>query len=71
MRLFVIVSFQVLSKMGNSGSKVNFRKAVIELTTKRSKGEEDTFWEELWASNVSSAADIFALVPAEDVSFFI
>ncbi|KHN83150.1 Protein HID1 [Toxocara canis] len=53
--------------MGSSGSKVNFRKAVIELTTKKSKGEEDAFWEELWASNVSSAADVFALVPAEDV----
>lgn len=53
--------------MGNSGSKVNFRKAVIELTTKKSKGEEDAFWEELWSANVNSAADVFALVPAEDV----
>ncbi|VDN22508.1 unnamed protein product [Gongylonema pulchrum] len=53
--------------MGNSGSKINFRKAVIELTTKKSKGEEDAFWEELWAANINSAADVFALITAEDV----
>uniref|UniRef100_A0A915PJJ9 Protein HID1 n=1 Tax=Setaria digitata TaxID=48799 RepID=A0A915PJJ9_9BILA len=53
--------------MGNSGSKINFRKAVIELTTKKSKVEEDAFWEELWASNINSAADVFALITADDV----
>ncbi|KAM3726835.1 Protein HID1 [Dirofilaria immitis] len=53
--------------MGNSGSKINFRKAVVELTTKKSKVEEDAFWEELWASNVNSAADVFALITADDV----
>lgn len=57
--------------MGNSGSKINFRKAVIELTTKQSKVEEDAFWEELWAANINCAADVFALIPAEDVSFYI
>ncbi|EJD75810.1 HID-1 protein, variant [Loa loa] len=53
--------------MGNSGSKINFRKAVIELTSKKSKVEEDAFWEELWASNINSAADVFALITADDV----
>ncbi|KAK6109919.1 High-temperature-induced dauer-formation family protein [Brugia pahangi] len=53
--------------MGNSGSKINFRKAVVELTTKKSKVEEDAFWEELCASNINSAADIFSLITAEDV----
>ncbi|OZC05016.1 hypothetical protein X798_08009 [Onchocerca flexuosa] len=53
--------------MGNSGSKINFRKAVIELTTKKSKVEEDAFWAELWASNMNSAGDIFALITADDV----
>lgn len=57
--------------MGNSGSKINFRKAVIEFTTKKSKVEEDAFWEELWASNINSAADIFALITADDVSLII
>ncbi|CAG9537149.1 unnamed protein product, partial [Cercopithifilaria johnstoni] len=53
--------------MGNSGSKINFRKAVIELTTKKSKVEEDAFWEELWASNINCAADVFALITADDI----
>ncbi|VDK82746.1 unnamed protein product [Litomosoides sigmodontis] len=53
--------------MGNSGSKINFRKAVIELTAKKSKVEEDAFWDELWASNINSAADVFALITADDV----
>lgn len=42
---------------------------MIELTTKKSRVEEDTFWEELWAANINSAADVFALITAEDVSF--
>lgn len=54
--------------MGNTSSKENFRKAVIELTTKKLKGEEDAFWDELCAANISSAVDVFSLVPAEDVS---
>lgn len=54
--------------MGNSGSKINIRKAVIELTTKKSKVEEDAFWEELWSSNISSASDVFAQITADDVS---
>ncbi|VDD92332.1 unnamed protein product [Enterobius vermicularis] len=53
--------------MGNTSSKENFRKAVIELTTKKLKGEEDAFWDELCAANISSAVDVFSLVPAEDV----
>lgn len=57
--------------MGNSGSKINFRKAVIELTTKKSKIEEDAFWEELWGSTMNSAADIFALITAGDVSLML
>ena len=42
--------------MGNADTKLNFRKAVINLTTKTEpvEADDDTFWEQSWSDSVSS-----------------
>ena len=42
--------------MGNADTKLNFRKAVINLTTKTEpvEADDDTFWEQFWSDSVSS-----------------
>ncbi|KAJ8377676.1 hypothetical protein AAFF_G00255210 [Aldrovandia affinis] len=55
--------------MGNSDSKLNFRKAVIQLTTQTQPVEaaDDAFWAQFWADPASSAQDVFTLVPAAEI----
>ncbi|XP_026077933.1 protein HID1-like isoform X2 [Carassius auratus] len=55
--------------MGNSDSKLNFRKAVIQLTTKTQPVEasEDVFWDQFWTDVNLTSQDIFALVPAAEI----
>uniref|UniRef100_A0A673GVD1 HID1 domain containing b n=1 Tax=Sinocyclocheilus rhinocerous TaxID=307959 RepID=A0A673GVD1_9TELE len=55
--------------MGNSDSKLHFRKAVIQLTTKTQPVEasEDVFWDQFWTEVNLTAQDIFALVPAAEI----
>ncbi|KAG9332160.1 hypothetical protein JZ751_015736 [Albula glossodonta] len=55
--------------MGNSDSKMNFRKAVIQLTTKTQPVEatDDVFWDQFWADSATSVQDVFALVPAAEI----
>ncbi|GMT06249.1 hypothetical protein PENTCL1PPCAC_28423, partial [Pristionchus entomophagus] len=58
----------LLRAMGQTGSKTNFRQAVIDLTSKPSKPGDDLFWEQLWSTdNVQKASDIFWLVPTADI----
>jgi hypothetical protein len=57
-----------LRKMGNAETKVDFRKAVIDLTSKQTKLDDSTFWNQFWApTNINTARDVFALVPAADI----
>ncbi|XP_036408842.1 protein HID1 [Megalops cyprinoides] len=55
--------------MGASDSKLNFRKAVIQLTTKTQPVEatDDAFWDQFWADTATSVQDVFALVPAAEI----
>ncbi|XP_035262802.1 protein HID1-like [Anguilla anguilla] len=55
--------------MGNSDSKLNFRKAVIQLTTKTQPVEatDDGFWDQFWVDTSTSVQDMFALVPAAEI----
>ncbi|XP_028968759.1 protein HID1 [Galendromus occidentalis] len=55
--------------MGSSDSKLNFRKAVIQLTTRNQPIDvkDELFWEQLWTESVDSVQDIFALMPAGEV----
>ncbi|KAF6027988.1 HID1 [Bugula neritina] len=55
--------------MGNSDSKLNFRKAVIELTSKTQPVEanNETFWSQFWSESLTSVQDVFALIPATEV----
>ncbi len=43
-------------KMGNTDTKLNFRKAVIQLTTKTSPVDaaDEDFWEQFWSESVTS-----------------
>ncbi|XP_017777930.1 PREDICTED: protein HID1 [Nicrophorus vespilloides] len=55
--------------MGNVDTKLNFRKAVIQLTTKTEPidASDDSFWEQFWSENVNNVQDIFTLVPATEI----
>ncbi|XP_023676320.1 protein HID1 isoform X1 [Paramormyrops kingsleyae] len=55
--------------MGGSDSKLNFRKAVIQLTTKTQPVEatDDAFWDQFWADTITTVQDVFALVPAAEI----
>uniref|UniRef100_A0A4W4HAF8 HID1 domain containing n=1 Tax=Electrophorus electricus TaxID=8005 RepID=A0A4W4HAF8_ELEEL len=55
--------------MGNTDSKLKFRKAVIQLTTKTQPVEatDDAFWDQFWADTATTVQDVFALVPAAEI----
>ncbi|KAK6301455.1 hypothetical protein J4Q44_G00275080 [Coregonus suidteri] len=55
--------------MGNADSKLNFRKAVIQLTTKTQPVEatDDAFWDQFWTETATTVQDVFALVPAAEI----
>ncbi|XP_033222118.1 protein HID1 isoform X3 [Belonocnema kinseyi] len=55
--------------MGNADTKLNFRKAVVQLTSKTQEidANDDTFWDQFWCENVSSVQDIFTLIPASEI----
>uniref|UniRef100_A0A671MAW7 Protein HID1-like n=1 Tax=Sinocyclocheilus anshuiensis TaxID=1608454 RepID=A0A671MAW7_9TELE len=55
--------------MGNTDSKLNFRKAVIQLTTKTQPVEatDDAFWDQFWADTATTVQDVFALLPAAEI----
>ncbi|XP_044035487.1 protein HID1b isoform X3 [Siniperca chuatsi] len=55
--------------MGNADSRLHFRKAVIQLTTKTQPVEatDDVFWDQFWADSSTTVQDVFALVPAAEI----
>uniref|UniRef100_A0A3P8T6K8 HID1 domain containing n=1 Tax=Amphiprion percula TaxID=161767 RepID=A0A3P8T6K8_AMPPE len=55
--------------MGNSDTKLHFRKAVIQLTTRTQPVEasDDVFWDQFWAESSTAMPDVFALVPAAEI----
>ncbi|XP_074476322.1 protein HID1-like [Sebastes fasciatus] len=55
--------------MGNANTKLHFRKAVIQLTTKTQPVEatDDVFWDQFWADTCTTVQDVFALVPAAEI----
>ncbi|GAB0100582.1 HID1 [Sergentomyia squamirostris] len=55
--------------MGNTDTKLNFRKAIVQLTTKNQQidASDDSFWDQLWSDHCSSIQDVFALVPPNEI----
>lgn len=55
--------------MGNTDSKVHFRKAVVQLTTKTQPidAKDDEFWDQFWGDSVTNITDVFALIPAAEI----
>ncbi|KAF7989102.1 hypothetical protein HCN44_007412 [Aphidius gifuensis] len=55
--------------MGNADTKLNFRKAVVQLTSKTQviDTSDDNFWDQFWSENVSCVQDIFTLIPATEI----
>ncbi|KAM9716603.1 LOW QUALITY PROTEIN: protein HID1b [Menidia menidia] len=55
--------------MGNSDTKLHFRKAVIQLTTSTQPVEasDEAFWDQFWVESSIGVQDIFALVPAAEI----
>lgn len=56
-------------RMGGSDSKLNFRKAVVQLTTKKTAVEatDDTFWDQFWSESSATISDVFTLIPASEI----
>ncbi|XP_070783057.1 protein HID1b [Enoplosus armatus] len=55
--------------MGNADTKLHFRKAVIQLTTRTQPVEatDDVFWDQFWTDSSTTVQDVFALVPAAEI----
>ena len=56
--------------MGNSESKVGFRRAIVNLTGRTNQTidtSDDAFWDQFWSGTDNNISDIFALVTAEDI----
>ncbi|XP_028176660.1 protein HID1-like [Ostrinia furnacalis] len=55
--------------MGNADTKLNFRKAVVQLTSKSQAidAADDTFWDQFWSESVTNVQDVFALVPGAEI----
>lgn len=54
--------------MGNAETKVDFRKAVIDLTSKQPKLDDTAFWNQFWPQSSSATAnDLFAMIPQTDI----
>ncbi|XP_050535376.1 protein HID1 isoform X2 [Daktulosphaira vitifoliae] len=55
--------------MGNADTKLVFRKAVVQLTSKTQtiSAEDDDFWNQFWSENVTNVQDVFTLVPAAEI----
>ncbi|XP_013077027.2 protein HID1-like [Biomphalaria glabrata] len=55
--------------MGNTDTKLNFRKAVIQLTTKTQpiEANDEAFWEQFWSESVTCVQDVFTLIPATEI----
>lgn len=55
--------------MGNTDTKVQFRKAVVQLTSRTSPidTKDEEFWNQFWSESVTSINDVFALIPASEI----
>ncbi|XP_017838678.1 protein HID1 [Drosophila busckii] len=55
--------------MGNTDSKLNFRKAVVQLTQKNQKidNNDEQFWEQFWQAHQTTLEDVFALVTPSEI----
>ncbi|XP_037947333.1 protein HID1 [Teleopsis dalmanni] len=55
--------------MGNTDSKLNFRKAIVQLTQKNQKidASDEQFWDQFWNGHQTSLEDVFVLVTAAEI----
>lgn len=55
--------------MGNADTKLNFRKAIVQLTSKSQPidASDDAFWEQFWCEHSTTVQDVFALIPSNEV----
>jgi len=55
--------------MGNTDSKVDFRDAVVQLTSRSQQIEshDESFWDQFWSDKISNVQDIFVLIPAAEI----
>ncbi|CAH0715264.1 unnamed protein product, partial [Brenthis ino] len=55
--------------MGNADTKLNFRKAVVQLTSKSQPidAADESFWDQFWSESVTNVQDVFALVPGAEI----
>ncbi|XP_055593094.1 protein HID1 [Uranotaenia lowii] len=55
--------------MGNTDTKLNFRKAIVQLTSKSQPidSNDDAFWEQFWCEHSTTVQDVFALIPSNEI----
>ena len=69
-RLCLWLLLLLVCRMGTSSSKLNFRKAVIQLTAHKHKAiddNDDDFWSQFWSTSTTSIEDIYTLIPAFEI----
>lgn len=55
--------------MGNSDTKISYRKAVIRLTTSNETVDlnDKQFWSQFWSEQITSIQDIYTLIPGSEI----
>ena len=55
--------------MGNTDTKIQLRKAIVQLTSKSSPidANDDEFWDQFWSDSITDIHDVFALIPSSDI----
>ncbi|ESN93547.1 hypothetical protein HELRODRAFT_88577 [Helobdella robusta] len=56
--------------MGNTDAKLNFRKSVVQLTTRTQPvdANDEAFWSQFWSESATCIQDVFTLIPAAEKS---
>jgi len=55
--------------VGNSDTKLQFRQAIIDITSKSSPidAKDNQFWDQFWSDSITSVNDVFALIPSKEI----
>jgi hypothetical protein len=55
--------------MGNTDTKIQLRKAIVQLTSKSSPidAKDDEFWDQFWSDSITNINDVFSVISSADI----
>jgi hypothetical protein len=64
-----VIGWLAFVAMGNADTKLNFRKAVVRLTSKTQPidARDDSSWDQFWSEDVTNVQDLFTLMPSSEI----